>query len=184
MRRASCDAVWDSLSLTGLCISLILISPVLPSPFCNPLSCLCLSSARTWCTPYSCGKPAAPGIQATGPHRTGTGICRKERHDVFWSEPSLQLQRHRVVYRAVAHRADEAWHGEVLEAQQRWVFPKHVFFNRPKRHQHLFTLKSIKKVSKRSILSAILDRYPTNTVEIFGFWQKPDWHDQDCFPLA
>lgn len=66
------------------------------------------------------GQPSAPGLQTTGSHRAGTGVRREERHDLLWGEPPVQLQRHRVLHRAVSHRSHEARHGEVLETKQRW----------------------------------------------------------------
>lgn len=64
-------------------------------------------------------QPPAPGLQTPGAHRAGQGLRREERHDLLRGESPVQLQRHRVVHGAVAHRPDEARHGEVLEAQQR-----------------------------------------------------------------
>lgn len=66
-------------------------------------------------------QPSSSGLQAASSHRAGAGLRREERHDLLRSEPFVQLQRHRVLHRAVAHRPDEARHGEVLEAQQRWA---------------------------------------------------------------
>lgn len=158
MRQASCDTVWDSVSLTGLCISLFLISPVLPSPFCNPLSCLFVFPQH------------APGVPRI---LVGNRLHLAFKRQVPTEQARAYAEKNGMTFFEVSPLCNF----NVIESfteLSRIVLMRHGMekFWRPNRgessssvcsliHQHLF--------KKRSILSAILDGNPTNTVEIFGF---------------
>ncbi|KAM9057752.1 ras-related protein Rab-40C isoform 2-T2 [Megaptera novaeangliae] len=73
--------------------------------------------ARTRGPPDPGWEPAAPGLQAASPDRAGTCLRGEELHDLLRGQPTVQLQRHRVLHRTVPHRAYAARHGEDLEAQ-------------------------------------------------------------------